>query len=126
MIAYTITRDAITRTADLSDTLLEDSFRTYQQVAGSLENDGEAAPVGIGARPGLRRLDHGAAQELVEGEQGPHPLLDADRVVRAQDTSVKDGVTQGVVGALVLPALVIQVHKAVGGVTADCERSRIT
>ncbi|MER5218037.1 hypothetical protein ABT063_47990 [Streptomyces sp. NPDC002838] len=51
------------------------------EVTGGLEGDGEAAAVGIGAWLGLRRLDHGAAQNLVEGEQSPHLLLDAGRVV---------------------------------------------
>jgi Tol biopolymer transport system component len=43
------------------DALLEDSFRPYQQVAGCSEGDREATAVGIGARPGLRRFDHGPA-----------------------------------------------------------------
>jgi hypothetical protein len=64
-----------------------DSLTAYEQVTGSLECDGEAAAVGIGPRPGLRRFNHRPPKELVEREQGPHLLLDADRIARAQDTS---------------------------------------
>src|SRR5215218_5819408 len=109
------------RRFDLPDALLEDPLSTYQQVTGGLKSDGEAASVGIGARLGLRSLDHGAAQELVESEQGPHLLLDAGRVVRAQDASVQDGVAQGVIGALVFPALMIEAHEVAGGIAAGIQ-----
>jgi len=40
-------------------------------VAGGFQRGGEAGPVGVGAGPGFNRGDHGHAQQLVEGQQGP-------------------------------------------------------
>lgn len=53
-----------------------DAGRLDDLVAGGVQGDGEPAAVGIGAGPGFGRVDHDGAQELVEGEQGPHLLLD--------------------------------------------------
>jgi len=59
---------------------------------------------GVGARGGLNCGDHGHAQQLVEGEQGPYFLLEARLVTRAQDVTIQEGVAQGEVGGLDLPA----------------------
>ena len=40
-------------------------------VACGFQGGGEAGPVGVGAGPGLDGGDHGHAQQLVDGEQGP-------------------------------------------------------
>ncbi|MGW4985524.1 hypothetical protein [Streptomyces mirabilis] len=59
---------------------LDDVGGLDHEVAGGLDGYGEAAAVRVGARPGLGGLHHHGSKCLVEGEQGPHLLLDADQV----------------------------------------------
>ncbi|WP_413106207.1 hypothetical protein [Streptomyces sp. Inha503] len=85
-------------------------------VASCLEGDGETGPVRIDVRTGLDGVDRGGAQELVEGEGGPHLLFDAGGVLRAQDAAVHQGVTQRVVRGLMFPAFVVEGDEGAGGV----------
>ena len=70
-------------------------------VFGGFHRGGEAGPVRVGARPGLDGGDHGHAQQLIKGEQGPGLLLQAGPVTRAQDMAAEQGVPQGEVGGLI-------------------------
>ena len=86
-------------------------------VAGGFQGGGEAGPVGVGAGPGLDGVDHGHAQQLVEGQQRPQFLLHAGLVARAQDAAVQQGVPQGQEGGLDLPPLVVEPDQRVGRVS---------
>jgi hypothetical protein len=54
-------------------------------VAGGVEGDGEAGPVGVDAGLGAGGIGHGEAQELVADQQGMDLLVDAGGV-RARST----------------------------------------
>ena len=86
-------------------------------VAGGFQGGGEAGPVGVGAGPGLDGGDHGHAQQLVEGQQGPQFLFHAGPVARAQHAAVQQGVPQGEVGGLDLPPLVVEPDQRGGRVS---------
>jgi len=100
----------------------QDAAGRGEAVAGGLQGGGEAGPVGIGAGAGLHRLDHGYAQQLVGGQQSPDLLFQAGPVLRAQHVTGQQGVSQGEVGGLDLPPLVVEPDEVRGRVLAVVEQ----
>lgn len=74
------------------------------------------------AGTGLDGGDRGHAQQLVDGEQGPDLLFHPRAVAGAQDVAVEQGVPQGEVGGLDLPALVREPDQGVGRVVPVVEQ----
>ena len=82
-----------------------DVLRGGEEVLGGLDGDLPAGPVGVGAGRGLDRVGDRGPQRLVEGQQRPRLLLDADGIPRAQDAALEQGVAQREVGDLNQPPL---------------------
>ena len=69
-------------------------------VAGGVEGDSEAGPVGVGARRRARGVGDRGAQRLVSDQQGVDFLLDAVGGAGAQDAAAEDGGLELEVGGL--------------------------
>jgi len=77
-------------------------------VAGGVQGDREAGPVGVGARESGGGVGDGGAQGLVGDEQGPDLLLDAVGCAGAQDAAAEDGGLELEVAGLYFPALPVE------------------
>ena len=93
-----------------------------QQVFGGFEGGGEAGPVRVGAGAGFDGGDHGSAQRLVDGEQGPQFLFEPGRIGRAQHAVFGEGVVQRQVGDLVFPAFVVDGDEPERGIVARVQQ----
>src|SRR6266704_2562779 len=81
--------------ADLADQvdngLGDDTGGLHELVAGGVQGDGEAGPVGVDAGLGAGGVGHGQAEDLVAHQQGVDLLVDAGGGAGAQDSSAEGG-----------------------------------
>jgi len=96
---------AADRSGQVDGAIRQDAGRVTDEVAGGLQQDGEADPVGVQAGPGDDGVGGGADEGLVDGEQGPDFLLDAGDAARAQYPPVQQGGLDRIVGRLNRPPL---------------------
>src|SRR6266704_1917567 len=97
--------------ADLADQvdngLGDDTGGLHELVAGGVQGDGEAGPVGVDAGLGAGGVGHGQAEDLVAHQQGVDLLVDAGGGAGAQD-SAEDAGFELQVGGFDLPPLVVE------------------
>src|SRR5205085_2614408 len=84
----------------------DDAGGLDELVAGGVQGEGEAGPVGVGAGLG-GGVGHGGAQDLVGDQQGVDLLVHPGRGAGAQDPAAQHGGLQFAIGRLDVPALVI-------------------
>ena len=75
-------------------------------IAGGVQGDGEAGPVGVGTGEGAGGVGDGGAQYLVGDQQGVDFLVDAAGGAGAQDPAAEDGRLELEVGGLNRPPLI--------------------
>jgi len=85
---------------EVDDGVGDDAGGFDELVAGGVEGDGEAAPVGIDVGPADRGVGDRDAQRLVGDEQGVDLLLDPGRGAGAQDPAAEDGLFEFQEGGL--------------------------
>src|SRR5437773_3137269 len=85
-------------------------------VAGGVQGEGEAGPVGVGAGLGGGGVGHGGAQDLVGDQQGAGLLVHAAGGAGAQDPAAQDGGLQFAVGRFDVPPLVVKRDEFAGRV----------
>ncbi|MCG5213361.1 hypothetical protein MBA17_08830 [Streptosporangium sp. KLBMP 9127] len=104
---------------EVDDGVGDDACGLDDLVAGGLQGDGEAGPVGVGAGDGGggdRDPD-----ELVGGQQGVDFLGDACHGAGAQDVAAEHAFLDREVGGFHLPPLVIELDQLEGGVAVVVE-----
>jgi hypothetical protein len=84
---------------EVGDGACDDAGREDDLVAGGVQGDGEAGPVGVGAGDS-RGVGDGAAQGLVGDQEGAGLLVDAAGGAGAQDASAEGGGLELEVGGL--------------------------
>src|SRR6266540_7468561 len=108
--------------ADLADQvdngLGDDTGGLHELVAGGVQGDGEAGPVGVDAGLGAGGVGHGQAEDLVAHQQGVDLLVDAGGGAGAEHPPAQDAGLQLQVGGFDLPALVVEGDQPERGIAA--------
>src|SRR5215469_4408256 len=91
-------------------------------LAGGVEGDGEAGPVGVGTGSGEGGVGDGDPQGLVGGQQGVDFLGDAGDGAGAQDAAAEHGLFDLEVGGFDLPSLVVELDQLERGMLAVIEQ----
>src|SRR5262249_35047083 len=91
-------------------------------VAGGVERDGEAGPVGVDAGMAVGGVGHGGAQELVGDQEGVDLLGETGWGAGAQDAAAQDGGLEFQVGGFDLPSLVVEGGQVGGGMAVVVEQ----